>query len=240
MCVFCTASVVYWLSKACGGIIFIVKIVKKGHNIITCNDCPCTHVHTCTFVGCYLATKFSNLKTWSRMGWGDNGCGYGLLGVAANNTPQTEHYLPFDWAHAVLFGECNIYSIECQNNFCRGYYVEPILKQVFLHMHTHVQYSAVRIAVTKLKQCTWGSVSRVSHWRSRGGWSRRERRAFYREEAAEARQQTQHLNVIQAPNRDFRDQVLASLQEQGPLGTRLDCRYVRWPSNCSVCLKRYP
>lgn len=76
------------------------------------------------------------------MGRGDNGCGYGLLGVAANNTAQTEHYLPFDWAHAVLFGECNIYSIECRNNFCHGYYVEPILKQVFCtctHMYNILQ-----------------------------------------------------------------------------------------------------
>ena len=55
------------------------------------------------------------------MGRGDNGYGYGLLGVAANNTPQTEHYLPFDCAHAVPFGACNIYGIECPNNFCHGY-----------------------------------------------------------------------------------------------------------------------
>lgn len=55
------------------------------------------------------------------MSGGDNGYGYGLLGVAANNTPQTEHYLPFDCAHAVPFGACNIDGIKCPNNFCHGY-----------------------------------------------------------------------------------------------------------------------
>lgn len=80
--------------------------------------------------------------------------------------------------------------------------------------------------VSRLKQCTSGSGFRACHWKTRGGWSRRERRSSSTEEKAQ--QQHRQVEVLQLWSHKAGGRLLGSLRERFLSPTCLD---YRWNTN---------
>jgi len=80
--------------------------------------------------------------------------------------------------------------------------------------------------MSRLKQCTSGSGFRACHWKTRGGWSRRERRSFSTE--GKAQQQHRQVEVLQLWSHKPRGRLLGSLRERF---LRPICLDYRWNTN---------